>query len=123
MIQKICDMAGKYGCLVFSYLYCIGIDGIEAVKMYDKLVAKKIIREDFYVLDGNKLLSAFGSTRRVVRLGHTPTGRLYIQKWHNNKTNHSHYVVMKNGDVVYDPIGESVTCKDGFTTDDIREVK
>ena len=63
-IQKICELAGKYGCLVFSYLYCIGIDGVEAIKNYEKLVTKNIIGEDFFVKDGNKLLQQFGSSRR-----------------------------------------------------------
>ena len=122
MIQKICEQAGKYGCLVFSYLYCIGIDGIEAVKMYDRLVFKKIIDEDFYVLDGDKLLSEFGSSKRVARLAQAPENKLYIQCWKNEKTGHSHYVVMKNNEVAYDPLGESVTCRDGEPTDDIRIV-
>lgn len=123
-IQRICEVAGKYGCLAFCYLFVIGIDTLELIKNYQKLVDMNILREDFFVLDGDRLISFFGSKKRVQRLLPTgiTAGRLFIQAWFNENTGHTHYVAMKDSEIVFDPLGDSITCRDGNPTSDIREV-
>ncbi len=36
-----------------------------------------------------------------------------IMKWHNERTGFSHFVVGTGKHIYFDPLGESITCKEG----------
>ena len=109
--QKIFELAGKYSCLCLCYLFCIGIDAIEFIKKYDKLVKEGIITEDCFVLDGIKLLKFFGAKDPIIIREGNNDGSLVIEKWTYNGM--SHFVVADENGLVYDSLGESNCYKYG----------
>ncbi len=104
---------GHSGCLCLCYLYCIDVDPETLVYKYDELVRNKIITEDCYVLDGNKFLKAFSSSKKVLRVPLDDKNYdLYIARFKYNSIAHFS-VVDKFNKVVYNPFYESTAVKYG----------
>lgn len=122
--QKVCELAGEYACLALSYLFLINIEEVELIKMYERLVGIKAIDREFFVRDANKLIVFFGSRKRVVKsnINEVIAGERYAGLWSNDCTGLSHWVVMQDGEVIYDPYGKSTTVKQGKFTGDVRRV-
>lgn len=104
-IQDIYLSLGKYGCLIFCYLYEANIK-VDISKYFAKLVELDIIDNDCYVLDGNRLLKYFGSEYRIKR-GTNDTGNTIVPyKYLENE----HFVIVDaNKNIIYNTL-ENSTC-------------
>lgn len=118
-IQSICESIGKNGCLMLCDCYIAGIDPMEAVRHFNKLAEKRIVLEDCYVLDHCGLIYFFtGEKFNYLRTSSPPNNRLYISSWSYN--GRKHFVVMKDGQVVWNPLDNSVCVTYGRETGDYR---
>ena len=115
MEQKICKILGESGCYFFCLLHCVG-GCDDAISIYKKAVDIGWMDEDCYVKDPCAILRYLtGKKYSLVKdTVLDPSANIIIGLWHNPTTNHHHFVVMdSNNNVTYDPLGESITVRDG----------
>ncbi len=120
-LQSVCEKIGQNGCLILCDCYIAHINPIEAIEKFSALVDEKIVREDCYVLNHEKLIY-FLSGRRInyIRTNMPPENCLYISNWVYNKNNH--FVVMKNNQIVWNPLDYSVCVNKGKQNGDYRYI-
>ena len=120
-LNKKIESIYNYGCYFLSLCYVAkgrepyNID--EMVDWYDLFIKKDWMGEDCYVKDPCAILEFFTSKKYTVVKDTVldPKVGIVIGRWHNPTTNHFHFVVMdSNNNVTYDPLGESITVRDGF---------
>ena len=120
-LNKKIESIYNYGCYFLSLCYVAkgrepyNID--EMVDWYDLFIKKDWMEEDCYVKDPCAILEFFTSKKYTVVKDTVldPKVGIVIGRWHNPTTNHFHFVVMdSNNNVTYDPLGESITVRDGF---------
>ena len=71
------------------------------------------ISEDGFVNNPNKL-----TRKQVYKSNTNETGKPQIARFYNSRTGCSHFVIAApNGKVIFDPLGESVTVKEGIIKD------
>ena len=119
--QTRAEVIGKYGCLAFCYIYCMGIDPSNYPE-YLKIVSDAIdegvnisgIAPDCTVENADKFIKWLSG--REVRVSHkvvasiknidkpTPVRFYYID---GEAKRHNHFVVVEAGQVVFDPIVDS----------------
>ena len=115
MEQKICKILGESGCYFFCLLHCAGKEN-DAINIYKKVVDIGWMDEDCYVKDPCAILKFLtGKKYSLVKDAVLdPSANIIIGLWYNPTTNHHHFVVMdSNNNVTYDPLGESITVRDG----------
>ena len=121
-IQSICSSLGETGCCLFSFLYSIGVDPLLAVRDFDALVSSGAVAKDCTVQDYSKVALHYG--HRVDVQWKKPDeyihGAMYLGKW--SRGAYSHFVVMKDGKVVWNPLDHS-KCVDEGVLKDIRVVQ
>lgn len=104
-IQDIHLSLGKYGCLIFCYLYEANVK-TDITKHFEKLVELDIIDEECYVKDGNRLLKYFGSYKRVVRGTNDKGNTIVPYRYSGNE----HFIVINNRqEIVFNSL-ENSTC-------------
>lgn len=121
-IQSICSVLGNTGCCLFSFIYAIGIEPSIVLKDFNELVDKKIIGPDATVLDYSKL-GKFYNYNCIIK-NDKPDNYikdvLYLGRW--TRGNYNHFVAMKNGNVIWNPLDYSKCVSEGKLAD-IRVIK
>ena len=118
-IQSKCDVLGKYGCLLFSYLAAVGLEEELAIVHFERLVQAGIIDEECTVLDADFLYEYFrvnASVRKEDDVSKAPARDVYVAKWQyvdNEGKKHSHFVVMQAGKIIYNSLDNSQTIQKG----------
>ena len=120
-LQKFCLEIGSYGCYLISIYKAILKTSTDACILariandYDYLRDHIIIGNDCEILQPAKICERYGINVTVEKTNKWPNNSLFvIGKWHNKRTGYSHFVLMKGPrDVEYDPLGDSVTVKEG----------
>ena len=123
MIQTTCEKIGESGCCLLSFLYAIGVDPILAIIDYDDLVKNGLIATDCTIQDYVKLAKYFKVACSIMYSSNTLAyikDKMYLGRWTRNGYNH--FVVMKNGKVVWNPLDVSKCVNEG-TLSDIRVIK
>lgn len=125
-LQKFCLEIGNYGCYLISIYKAIlntstdSYNGDACIleriaNDYDYLREHNIIGNDCEILQPAAICERYGINVTVEKTKNWPNNALFvIGKWHNKRTGYSHFVLMKGPrDVEYDPLGDSVTVKEG----------
>lgn len=121
-LQKFCKEIGEYGCYLLSIYKGISMsdDALILARVandYDGLKKKKIIGDECEVLQPEKICEHYGINATVEKTKtwpNTDEPHFVIGKYYNKRTGYSHFVIMKGPrEVEYDPLGESVTVKEG----------
>ena len=123
MIQTTCEKIGESGCCLLSFLYAIGVDPILAIIDYDDLVKNGLIATDCTIQDYVKLAKYFKVECSLMYSSNTLAyikDKMYLGRWTRNGYNH--FVVMKNGKVIWNPLDVSKCVNEG-TLSDIRVIK
>lgn len=121
--QAIAKKIGDEGCYFLSLVYIAEQEikkSIDIIDLYNTCVAKGWMKEDCYILDPAAILSYLIGKKtmffKVDGTKFTPTKfERVISRYENNARGklYSHFVVGCNGKVIYDPLGESNTVKNG----------
>ncbi len=112
----------KYGCAYFSVLYYLNKFkntkmSIPKIEIYlSQLKEAECFTEDMDII-WDKAFAFFGMNVSV-KVVDDPKyklkkGEFAIAKFHNPATGHSHFVPCHNGIVLFDSLGQSITCRDG----------
>lgn len=120
-LQKFCLEIGNGGCYLISIYKAILKTSTDAcilariITDYDYLKEHNIIGDGCEILQPAKICERYGINVTVEKTKNWPNNALFvIGKWHNKRTGYSHFVLMKGPrDVEYDPLGDSVTVKEG----------
>lgn len=120
-VQSICNVLGTTGCCLFSFMYAIGKDPSVVLKDFNELVNNNIIASDATVLNYSKLGTFYGYNCSV---SHEAPDKyikdvLYLGRW--IRSGHNHFVAMKNGKVIWNPLDYSKCVAEG-TLSDIRVI-
>ena len=102
---------GNYGCLAMSYLYCVGIDPAEHIKILSDAIDRGVIEKDCTVYSAEKFLEYVTGKRFDVSkiqindikdiIQPAPVRYSYIDA---DGIKHSHFVVVEDGKIVYNPL-------------------
>src|SRR5574344_270573 len=122
MIQDVCHILGDTGCAAFSFMFAIGSDPEFLIKDFDNLVEKKILGPDATVLDYAKLAKFYGESVSVTwkKSDAYIPGQMYLGRW-TRPGGFNHFVVMKDGKVIFNPL-EYSKCVECGTLTDIRVI-
>lgn len=102
-VQDIHYSLGKWGCLIFCYLWEANVD-VDITKHFNRLVELGIIDSECFVRDGNRLLKYFGSEKRVAP-GVNNRGNTIVPY---RLGRDQHFVVVNNrGEIVFSGLGNS----------------
>lgn len=124
-LKKVSEAAKQiydYGCYFMSLLYVSEVPYSELtsldelLKYYDTFIAKCWMDEDCYIKDPCAILEYLTGKKYTVKkeLVLDTGADIVIGRWYNPATNFHHFVVMdSNNNVVYDPLGDSITVADG----------
>lgn len=114
-IQKKCSVLGKSGCLLFCYAYVGEIDELRIITSFNLLRKSKIIDDECYIKDAEKLFEFFRVPAKVRKAApeEAPKNLPYVAYWKAAETKEGHFVVMKNNNVIYDPNGTSINVAKG----------
>lgn len=120
--QKKCDnpYIKDSGCYFLSLLQAIDRREEEVNKCYDLAVDRKYITYDCFVNQPTRLLYDLTGKNYILIVSKSfdNIADIIIAKWYNQRTNYSHFVLMdKDNKVLWDPLGESVTVKEGYIKD------
>jgi len=121
-IQTTCSTLGETGCCLFSFLYALGLDPALAVGDFGVLVHDGCIASDCTIQDYKKLALHYGHHVDVQwkKPDEYIPGAMYLGRWVRGAYNH--FVVMKDGKVVWNPLDHS-KCVDEGVLKDIRVVQ
>lgn len=113
-LQKWMKTLSEEVCLASCYYYLsYGNNKAFFLQWLGKAIEKGDIAEDGYVVNPNNLTG-----KLVYKCDHNPTDKEQIARFYNPRTGYSHFVVASpDGIVVYDPLEESVTVKEGLLQD------
>lgn len=120
-LQKFCLEIGNYGCYLISLYKAILKTSSDAcilariITDYDYFKKNNIIGDDCEILQPDKICERYGINVTVEKTNKWPSNALFvIGKWYNKRTGYSHFTLMKGPrEVEYDPLGDSVTVKEG----------
>ena len=115
MEQRICKSLGESGCYFFCLLKFANKEN-DAINIYKEALALNFIDKDCYIKDPVALLKHLTNKKYcVIKQTESPVdGDLIIARLVNNRTGLKHFVMVdKNNNVIYDPLEESVTVKEG----------
>ena len=115
-IQTVCKSAGDYGCLFFCYCYIGGINLYKALSNITNLMDLKILDSEMTVNSAAKLYEYFGISADISISSTPPSDNsLYCAGYTNN--GYKHWVVCRNGNVVFNSLDHSVCVEKGKATD------
>ncbi len=121
-LQTVCEKIGQNGCLLLCDCYIAHINPIEAISKFNELLEARIIRKDCYILDHEKLLYLLSGHRlKYIKTNVAPENCLYISNWIYEKNNH--FVVMKNNQIVWNPLDYSTCVNKGKQNNDFRYIE
>lgn len=119
MIQKqMIDLANN-ACLAISYIKYLKPDAGLPYIMFQLSMAvyNGIVDYDGYVKDANRLLQMCdlrGTKYNVTKVADNP-GKKCIAQFYNPSTGFSHFAIVdENNNIIYDPLEDSVTCREGY---------
>lgn len=117
--QKAAKILGDEGCYFLSLLFVAEQElkkGLDALAVYEKALEKGWMDEDCYMKDPAAMLSALLGVGCDVRKSWDFTERLGSNEWDiwNYKreatgATYYHFAVVSEGEVIYDPLGDSAT--------------
>lgn len=114
--QEIAKNIWNSGCYFLSILYCA--DKLDsAFGLYKTFVLNGWMDEDCYIKKPASIMEyLFGGKYSVTKsLGVDETAAFNIAYYYNPSTQYHHFVVVdRKGNVIYDPMGESYTVKNGY---------
>lgn len=121
-LQSICEKIGQNGCLILCDCYIAHINPLETISKFNELVDNKIVRaNDCYVLNHEKLIYFLsGHHLKYIKTNIAPKDCLYISNWIFENKNH--FVVMKNNQIVYNPLDYSTCTSKGKQNNDFRYI-
>lgn len=120
-LQKFCLEIGNYGCYLICVYKAILKSSSDAcilariITDYDFFKDHTIIGNDCEILQPALICKRYGINVTVEKTKNWPSNALFvIGKYHNKRTGYSHFTLMKGPrEVEYDPLGDSVTVKEG----------
>ena len=121
--QLVCNKIGKSGCYFLSLVWIAErlLDkSIDVIELYVQAVAKSWMGEDCFMENPAAMLSyVLGKAVDVKHAGLDyilGENEYEITRYELRETGitYTHFVVTLNGKIVYDPYGESRTCKHGL---------
>lgn len=116
--QAICSKIGKSGCYFLSLVYIaesITKKVIDTFSLYEKGIKEKWFDSDCFMVNPAAMMSYLIGKKVDVRhdkIGYKPLGNEYeITRYELKETGvtYGHFVVTRNGELVYDPFGNSRT--------------
>lgn len=114
--QDIARSIWNSGCYFLSILYCA--DQLDsAFGLYKTFVKEGWMEEDCYIKDPASIMSyLFPNKYSITKsVGVDDKADFNIAYYYNPSTKYHHFVVVdKQGNVIYDPLGESNTVKNGY---------
>lgn len=117
-IQRELENIGKFGCYLLCMMYNAKIPMESVIKVYDKLVKEGWIDEECFIKNPATIMGYFiTNTRWNVVKGEKIDKEAdhIVARYHNKRTGLYHFVVVdKEGNVVFDPLGNSTTVKEGY---------
>ena len=116
MEQRICKTLGESGCYFFCLLKFANKEN-DAINIYKEALSLNFIDKECYIKDPAALLKHLTNKKYcVIKQTESPVdGDLIIARFVNNRTGLKHFVMVdKNNNVIYDPLEESVTVKEGY---------
>ena len=125
-IEKNCQQIGENSCLAMCYIFCSGIDPddeLEYIKIVNRAVNEKILDSDCTVLDADKFIKWLtGRTVSVVKKSLTTEKDFEELKEltpvkYKYGTLPGHWVVVKNGKVVFNSLINSINVSKGKPVD------
>ena len=125
-IAKNCQQIGENACLAMCYIFCSGIDPddeLEYIKIVNRAVNEKILDSDCTVLDADKFIKWLtGRTVSVVKKSLTTEKDFEELKEltpvkYKYGTLPCHWVVVKNGKVVFNSLINSINVSKGKPVD------
>ena len=105
------------GCYFLSLMQGIDRREEEIEDIYKMSVSKNYMDYECFVKEPTKLLLELTHKNWLLNVSKTFDSKadIIIAKWYNPRTRYSHFVLMdKNNNVLYDPLGSSVTVKEGY---------
>ncbi len=121
-LQRFCGRIGSDGCYFLSVVYWAEVETgkkIDVLDAYENALAAGAIDEACFVLDAGKLASLLTGERWEARHESADyvcrDGEREITRFENRSGGnlYSHFVPTENGKVLWDPLGDSVTVRDG----------
>lgn len=115
MEQKISKIIGESGCYFTCLCKFAGKEN-DIISIYKKSLALGYIEEDCYIKDPVKILKMLtGKNYSVVKQSTALEADLIITRFVNKRTGFNHFAITDvNAKVLYDPLGDSVTVKEGY---------
>lgn len=119
-IQDVLKSLGDAGCLLLCYSELAGISLIDLINNFNQLVLDDIIRDDCYVKDADRLMQFFNIDKKVrkVDVNEVAEDTPYIVPYH--RRGFTHFVIAKNGDVIYNTLADSKCVKEGEPDNIVR---
>ena len=121
--RRLLPWTNEYGCAVMSILFLVnkktGLElSPEIIESYIESGEHCFTSDkDVYWTKFFRHLGCKVSVKKASRNDPHQDGTFEINKWYNPRTGHSHFVVGYGEIVCYDPLGESVTCREGYLKD------
>lgn len=120
-IQRILETIGENGCLALCWGYITGCTDLETINGILIAMAQGVINENDCFINDNRayvriLFQLQNKNEEInIKFANThPNGIVSIAKYYNSRTAYSHFVVVNgDGKVIFDPLGDSVTVKEG----------
>ena len=116
--QRDLEYLGCSGCYFISLLHDLGIGLVtEVIDYYHKAINLGIIDKDCYIKNPEALATMVnGHKYSVTKTTERPTMAsnrdILISEYYNPRTGKSHFCSVTTG--LYDPLGDSVTVKEGY---------
>ena len=120
--QYVCSKIGKSGCYFLSIVYIAEQETkkkIDVLELYEKALSEKWIDKDCFMNDPGAMMSYLLNKKVDCRhdvTGYSPKSNEFeITRYELKETGvtYGHFVVTRNGKLIYDPFGESRTRKLG----------
>lgn len=126
MIQDDCATIGEYGCNLFSFYYCLGLDISEVLKDFRTLIKSKFILADCTIIDYDELAKYKGKSVDVIWTN--PKNYIkdvpYIGRFERINAKGEkihHFVAMKNEEIIFNSLDKSRCVNEGKLVD-IRKI-
>lgn len=123
-VSKNIDAIGKYGCLAMCYLYCVGVrdNALEYIRILSDCMDKGILDNECTVTSARRFLEyVTGKNFDVTKVQYDDLKKIkdfYPVRYTYN--GHNHWVVVKNGKVVFNPLINSQCVTKGRPASDSK---
>ena len=121
--SRLKEWTNKYGCAVMCIFFLVNKK--TGLELSPEIIESYIDSGDHCFTSDrdvywDKFFNHLGCNVSVKKAGRAESpenGTFEINQWYNPRTKHSHFVVGYGEIVCYDPLGESVTCREGYLKD------